>query len=140
VMMVEPYSISDASRSAGDLFSSVVIFWTGIEGSSSCSVIEKGQVSVAVRCGELTMAAVCVSPYTSRTKYVSFLEGLVASARHLGVCSSLTYGNFNAHSNAWSSLRTDGMIAPYITGRRRSTSGLLTGRRPVRAWRRGASP
>ena len=40
--------------------------------------------------------------------YASFLNGLVACVRRLGACLSLVLGDFNAHSTAWGSRRTNG--------------------------------
>ncbi|XP_033364995.1 uncharacterized protein LOC117242437 [Bombus vosnesenskii] len=106
--VTEPYSIPDASRGAGDLIGSVAIFWTGIAGSPSCSVIERGRDFVPVKWGDLAMVAVYVLPNISRTEYVSFLDGFAACARRLGAYPSLVLGDFNAHSTAWGSRRTNG--------------------------------
>ncbi|XP_076482497.1 uncharacterized protein LOC143304049 [Bombus vancouverensis nearcticus] len=106
--MAEPNSSPDASRGAGDLIGSVAIFWTGIAGSPSCSVIVRGRGFVAVKWGNLAVVTVYVSPNISRTGYASFLDGLAACARRLGVCPSLVLGDFNAHSTAWGSRRTNG--------------------------------
>ncbi|XP_068974756.1 uncharacterized protein [Bombus flavifrons] len=105
--VAEPYCISDASRGAVDLTGSVAIFWTGIAGSPSCSVIERGRGFVAVKWGDLAVVAVYVSPNISRAEYASFLDGLAACTRRLDACLSLVLGDFNAHSTAWSSRRTN---------------------------------
>ncbi|XP_076482261.1 uncharacterized protein LOC143303938 [Bombus vancouverensis nearcticus] len=106
--VAEPYSILDASRDAEDLIGSVAVFWTGIAGSPSCSVIERGRGFVAVKWGDLAVVAVYVSPNISRTEYASSLDGLAACARRLGACPSLVLGGFNAHSTAWGTRRTKG--------------------------------
>ncbi|XP_068985002.1 uncharacterized protein [Bombus flavifrons] len=105
--VAEPYCIPDASRGAGDLTGSVAIFWTGIAGSPSCSVIERGRGFVAVKWGDLAVVAIYVSPNISQAEYASFLDGLAACTRRLGACPSLVLGDFNAHSTAWGSHRTN---------------------------------
>ncbi|XP_033360707.1 uncharacterized protein LOC117239317 [Bombus vosnesenskii] len=106
--VAEPYSILDASRDAEDLIGSVAVFWTGIAGSPSCSVIERARGFVAVKWGDLAVVAVYVSPNISRTEYASSLDGLGACTRRLGACPSLVLGSFNAHSTAWGTRRTNG--------------------------------
>ncbi|XP_076476110.1 uncharacterized protein LOC143302923 [Bombus vancouverensis nearcticus] len=90
--VAEPHSIPDASRGAGYLIGSVAVFWTGITGSPSCSVIERGRCFVAVKWSDLAVVAVYVSPNISRTEYASFLDGLAACAWRLGACPSLVLG------------------------------------------------
>ncbi|XP_050493834.1 uncharacterized protein LOC126875153 [Bombus huntii] len=106
--VAEPYSILDASRDAEDLIGSVAVFWTGIAGSPSCSVIERARGFVAVKWGDRAVVAVYVSPNISRTEYASSLDGLAACTRRLGACPSLVLGSFNAHSTAWGTRRTNG--------------------------------
>ena len=108
--MAEPYSIPDASRGTGDLLGLVaIILWTGIAGISSCSmIVDEGRGIVAVKWGDLAVVGVYVSPNISRVEYASFLDGLTVCVRRLGAYPSLTLGDFNAHSTAWGSRRTNG--------------------------------
>ena len=106
--VAEPYSIPDTSRGAGDLTGSVAIFWNVSAGSPSCSVIELGRGFVAAKWGDLAVVAIYVSPNIGRTEYASFLDGLAACERHLGACPLLVLVDFNAHSTAWGSRRTNG--------------------------------
>ena len=52
--------------------------------------------------------AVYVLPNINRTEYASFLDGLTACVRSLGAYPTLVSGDFNAHSTAWGSGRTNG--------------------------------
>ena len=71
-------------------------------------MIERGRGFVAAKWGDLAVVAVYVSLNISRTEYASFLNGLAACVRRLGACPSLVFGDFNAHSTAWGSCRTNG--------------------------------
>ena len=63
---------------------------------------------MAAKWGHLDVVAVYVSLNISRTEYASFLDGLAACVRCLGACPSLVLGDFNAHTTAWDSHRTNG--------------------------------
>ena len=67
-----------------------------------------GTGSVIAKWGDLALVAVYASPNISRTEYASFLNGLATCVRRLGACPSLVLGDFNAHSTAWGSRRTNG--------------------------------
>ena len=64
-----PYSISDASRGAGDLIGSVAIFWNESAGSPACSVIERGRAPSrggSIRVAQHQPDGVCLLPEGAR--------------------------------------------------------------------------
>jgi hypothetical protein len=61
-----------------------------------------------VKWGDLLMVDVYVSYNINRVEYASFLDGPAACVRRLGAYPSLILLDFNAHSTAWGSRRTNG--------------------------------
>lgn len=104
-MIAEPYSIPSHPRWFSDEEGLVAIYWCGINGDPSCTLIKRGRGFVAVKWGKLIVIGCYISPNCSLSAFETYLHNLMNCVRACHPHPILVLGDFNAHSRAWGTIR-----------------------------------
>ncbi|XP_011859291.1 PREDICTED: uncharacterized protein LOC105556790 [Vollenhovia emeryi] len=83
------------------------ICWRSWQGSPTMTALERGDRHVAVRWGPIVVVGVYLRPDKSLSLYEDWLADVEQTVRRFGREPVLVAGDFNAHSVAWGSRRTN---------------------------------
>lgn len=103
-------TVSEPARVPDRWFASrnglVAIWWFSENEFRVCSLVERGEWAVAVRCDEFKVVSCYVSPNCSYEEFLEFLDELEGMCGRCGE-KIMVCGDFNSRSLTWGSSSTD---------------------------------
>ncbi|XP_046742523.1 uncharacterized protein LOC124409151 [Diprion similis] len=102
-LITEPHTVPPAGSWLGSVDGLAAVHWRTDGHTNGCALLRRGRGYVVVRCGDIVLVSVYISPNVSLDEYSAYLDDLTSAIQSTGANGRgvVVGGDFNGRSRMW---------------------------------------